>query len=79
MQDLRIDRLSLALRGLIFYRMKKARYTAPTIEELYALDKRARQERARSIAAGLRRASVALKSVYKRALSALAAKVVRHA
>jgi glutamine synthetase len=79
MQDLRIDRLSLALRGLIFYGMKKARYTAPTVEELYALDKRARRERARHIAVLLRRAAAALKSVHKRVLSALTAKVVRHA
>ena len=59
--------------------MKKAIYTAPTLEELYALDKRARQERARAVAAGFARAATALKSVYERALSALTAKVVRHA
>lgn len=59
--------------------MKKAMYTAPTLEELYALDKRARQERALAVAAGITRAANALKSVYERALSALTAKVVRHA
>jgi hypothetical protein len=61
--------------------MKKAVYQAPTIEELYALEKRARQERARYIGA-------LIYSVYHRAVSALAsyralsahtAKVVRHA
>jgi len=52
--------------------MKKAVYQAPTTEELYALEKRARQERARYIAA-------LVSSVYDRAVSALTAKVVRHA
>jgi hypothetical protein len=52
--------------------MKKAMYRAPTVEELYALEKRARRERARHVAALFR-------SVYDRAVSALTAKVVRHA
>ena len=59
--------------------MKKERSTALSLGELYALDKRARQERARAIAAASRWAANALKSVYERALSALTAKVVRHA
>jgi hypothetical protein len=52
--------------------MKKALYRAPTIDELYALEKRARQERARYIAALCR-------SFYDRVVSALTTKVVRHA
>jgi hypothetical protein len=52
--------------------MKKALYRAPTTDELYALEKRARQERARYVAALLR-------SFYDRVVSALTAKVVRHA
>jgi hypothetical protein len=72
MQDVRIDRLSIDRRGLIFHCMKKALYRAPTTEELYALEKRARRERARYIAA-------LLNSLYDRAVSALTAKVVRHA
>ena len=71
MQDVRIDRLSLAPRGLILHCMKKALYRAPTTEELYAIEKRARQERARYVATLLR-------SAYDRAVSALTAKVVRH-
>jgi hypothetical protein len=59
--------------------MKKVIYTAPTTEELYALDKRARRERARAVAAEVTRAANALKSLFQRALSALTAKVVRHA
>ena len=69
---MRLDRLSLALRALIFECMKKAQYRAQTNEELYALELRARRERARVIAA-------ALKSAYERILSAVTAKVVRHA
>jgi hypothetical protein len=72
MQEVKIDRLSVAPRGLIFHCMEKALYRAPTTEELYALEKRARQERARFVAALIR-------SVYDRARSALTAKVVRHA
>ncbi len=72
MQGVRFDRLSLMRRALIFQCMKKATYRAPTIEELYALEKRARQARARFVAA-------ALKSVYERAVGALTSKVVRHA
>jgi hypothetical protein len=72
MQDVRIDRLWLAPCGLIFNCMKKAMYQAPTTEELYALERRARQERARYIAALIR-------SAYDRVVSNLGAKVVRHA
>jgi hypothetical protein len=52
--------------------MKKAQVPLPTAEELYALEKRARRERARSVAA-------LVSSIYERAHSALTAKVVRHA
>jgi hypothetical protein len=74
MQDVSIDRLWLARRALIFQCMKKdhAAYGAPAAEELYALEHRARVARARAVAA-------ILKSVYDRAVSALTAKVVRHA
>jgi hypothetical protein len=62
--------------------MKQALYQAPTAAELYALERRARQERARFIAGLLRsafdRASSALE--FDRASSALTTeKVVRHA
>lgn len=72
MPEVSIDRLSLEPGGLIFHCMKKALYQAPTTEELYALERRARQERARYIAALLR-------SAYDRVVSALSSKVVRHA
>jgi hypothetical protein len=72
MQDVRSDRLCLERRGLIFQCMKKALYQAPTTEQLYALEKRARRERALYVAALIR-------SLYDRAVSALTAKVVRHA
>jgi hypothetical protein len=72
MQDVRIDRLFLAVRGLIFHCMKKALYQAPTPEELYALEMRARRERARYVGA-------LLSTLYHRAVSALTSKVVRHA
>ncbi len=72
MQDVRSDRLCLERDGLIFHCMKKALYQAPTTEELYALEKRARRERALYVAALIR-------SLYDRAVSALTAKVVRHA
>jgi hypothetical protein len=72
MQDVRIDRLCVALRGLILHDMKKALYRAPTTEELYAIEKRAREERSRYVAA-------LLASAYARIVSALTAKVVRHA
>jgi hypothetical protein len=72
MQDVKIDRLFLAVAGRILLGMRKAVYQAPTVEELYALEKRARRERARYIAA-------LVSSVYDRAVSALHAKVVRHA
>jgi hypothetical protein len=72
MPDLINDRLFVAGRGLIFHCMKKARIPLPTAEELYALEKRARRERARSVAA-------LFSSIYERAHSALTAKVVHHA
>ena len=74
MQDVSIDRLSMARRGLILHGMKKEHtsFRAATIEELYALERRARAHRAEAIAE-------IFKSVYDRAVSALTAKVVRHA
>ena len=72
MQGVKFDRLSLVSSALIFQCMEKATYRAPTIEELYALEKRARRERALFIGA-------LLNSAYDRAVSALTAKVVRHA
>jgi hypothetical protein len=71
MQDVSIDRLCLAVRSLILHCMKKAMYQ-PTTEELYALEKRARRERARHVAA-------LFASLCHRAVSALTSKVVRHA
>ena len=76
MQDLRNDRLFVAGRGLIFYCMKKAMLQLPTAEELYALEKRARRERAVHVAALF---SSLVGSLYGRVRSALTAKVVRHA
>jgi hypothetical protein len=78
MKDVSIDRLSLAGRGLIFYPMKKAIYHAPT-EELYAFEKRAREERARYVAGLFTAAATALKFRFERAVSALSGKDVRHA
>jgi hypothetical protein len=74
-----IDRLFVAAVGLIFYRMKKAFYNAPTPEELYALEKRAREERARYVAGLLAAAATALKFRLQRAVSAHNGKVIRHA
>jgi hypothetical protein len=78
MQDVNIDRLCRKPGGLILHCMKKALSQAPTAEELYALERRARQERARYLA-GL------LRTLYDQAISGRAfsasttAKVVRHA
>ena len=54
-------------------------YRAPTNEELYALEKRAREERARVLAAGLASAGSALKSLFARGFSTRAPKGLRHA
>ncbi|HEX6320615.1 MAG TPA: hypothetical protein VFZ84_17290 [Burkholderiales bacterium] len=59
--------------------MKKAIYHAPTPEELYAFEKRAREERARYVTAMIATAAAALKSKFDRAVSALTGKAVRHA
>lgn len=69
----------MAGRGLIFYCMKKATYFAPTPEELYALEKRAREERARYVGELFSAAANALRFRLERAFSALTGKVVRHA
>jgi hypothetical protein len=79
MQDLKNDRLFVAVRGLIFQCMKKAMIQLPTAEELYALEKRARRERARYIAALFSSLFTSIRSICERAHSALTAKVVRHA
>jgi hypothetical protein len=72
MQDVRIDRLCLDAAGLILQGMEKTLYQVLTPEELYALEVRARRERARFVAALFR-------SIYERVRSSLTAKVVRHA
>lgn len=59
--------------------MEKSLYRGPTAAELYALERRAREERARMMAEGFASAAAALKSVFRRAFGALGAKVVRHA
>jgi hypothetical protein len=79
MEDVSIDRLFAQARGLIFYRMKKAIYSAPTFEELYAYEKRAREERARYVAGITSAAAAALKFRLERAVSALTGKAIRHA
>jgi hypothetical protein len=79
MEDVSIDRLFAQVRGLIFYRMKKAIYFAPTPEELYAFEKRAREERSRYVAALVSAAANALRFRFERAVSALTGKAVRHA
>jgi len=79
MRDVSIDRLFAARGGLILYDMKKALYQALTTEELYALEKRARQERARYVATLFSAAAAALRSRYERAVSALSTKVIGHA
>jgi hypothetical protein len=79
MRDVSIDRLFMAVGGLIFHCMKKAIYHAPTPEELYAFEKRAREERARYVAELASAAATALKFRFERAVSALTGKAVRHA
>jgi hypothetical protein len=59
--------------------MDKSHPSMLTAAELYALERRAREERARVIAAGIASAAAALKSVVERGLAALSAKVVHHA
>ena len=76
MQELKNDRLFVARRGLIFHCMKKAGLQLPTTEELYALEKRARRERAMQVAALV---SSLVGSIGERVHSAVTAKVVHHA
>jgi hypothetical protein len=59
--------------------MKKDLYRYPTSAELYALELRARRERAREMARLLAAAVHALKSLAARAVTAPGAKGVRHA
>jgi hypothetical protein len=54
-------------------------YRMPTAAELYALERRAREERARYFAEHVISAAHALKSLIERGLAALNAKGVRHA
>jgi hypothetical protein len=56
--------------------MEKTLYQALTPEELYALEMRARRERARFVAALVRSL---IRPIRDRVVSALTAKVVRHA
>lgn len=79
MQDVRIDRLSLARGGLILQGMKKAIDRYPTSAELYALEQAARRERARVIAELLASGARSVKGLFARAISVLATKTVRHA
>ena len=65
MADVSIDRLSLAGTGLIFYFMKKAIYSAPTPEELYAFEREARRLRAEELARLVRAGSSAVRSLFK--------------
>jgi|tagenome__1003787_1003787.scaffolds.fasta_scaffold15740571_2 hypothetical protein len=76
MPELNNDRLFVAGAGLIFHGMKKAPFQLPTVEELYALEKRARRERSMQVAALF---SSLVSSLYQRVHSALTAKVVHHA
>ena len=59
--------------------MDKTPYRTPTAAELYALERRAREARARYVAERLGSATLALKSLVERGLAALNAKVVHHA
>lgn len=59
--------------------MKKAIHFTPTPEELYALEKRAREERARYVSELFSAAATALRFRLERAFSALTGKMVRHA
>jgi hypothetical protein len=86
MGEVKIDRLFATWRGLIFYAMKKLNpaaetslYRNPSDSELYALERLAREERARAVAALLVRGAAAIQSASRRAVAALNAKVVRHA
>jgi hypothetical protein len=60
-------------------RSQESLYRMPTAAELYALERRARDERARYFAEHLISAAHALKSLVERGLAALNAKVVGHA
>ncbi len=59
--------------------MKETPSRMPTAAELYALERRAREERARYFAELIVSAAHVLKSLTERGLAALNAKVVRHA
>ena len=72
MQEVRIVRLCREPPSLMLQSMKKALHISPTPDELYALEKRARHERALALAA-------LLKSFSEWARSAFSAKAIRHA
>jgi hypothetical protein len=79
MPELKNDRLFLAGAGLIFHCMKKAPFQLPTVEELYALENRARRERSMHVAALVGSLVSSLYQRVQRVHSALTAKVVHHA
>ena len=84
MQEVRIDRLSLGLRGLIFHGMKNREFTYPTLDELYAIEQRARRMRAAEMGRVLRTLVASLKTALARAGEThaplrSASKEVRHA
>jgi hypothetical protein len=59
--------------------MTKYEYRYPSCEELYALELEARRLRAEALSQALRAGAARVKSLYGRAMSAIGAKVVRHA
>jgi hypothetical protein len=59
--------------------MTKYEYRYPSPEELYALELEARRLRAEALSGAFRTAAASVKSLYGRAMSAIGAKVVRHA
>jgi hypothetical protein len=80
MQRLRIDRLSLDARGLIFSLVKSGNaerermdtvssFTHPTSAQLYALEQYARRERALAQARLIKAAASAVKRFFVRALA----------
>src|SRR3954465_8063880 len=80
MQRMRIDRMSLDARGLIFLLVKSGnaerertdtvnKFTHPTSAQLYALEQYARRERARAQARLIVAAALAVKGFFFRALA----------
>jgi hypothetical protein len=77
MREVSIRRLCLRAPALILHGMKKGNVL--TTEQLYALERAARRERARVVAELFASGVHALKALFKRAFSVLSAKVARHA